>query len=95
MVIIDWIDVVQIGGIQYAHGLSAGPATIDVAKVGALLGKTRCHIADSDAGPHFTFRDGDATFLPIGSKVHFIRGVPVGEAVAVYRSGQWLYYKAV
>ena len=94
MVSIDWIDVVQFGGRQYAQGLSAGPTTIDPAKVGPLLGKTRCHIADSSAGPHFNFRDGDATFLPVGSEVHLIRGVPVTKAVAVYRSGHWLYYKA-
>ena len=85
----------QIGGRQYAYGLSAGPRTIPAGKVGALLGKTRCRIANSAAGTHYTFRDGDATFLPVGSQVAIIRGVLVSEAVAVYRSGQWLYYRAV
>ena len=94
-VVIDWIDVVQIGGRQYAYGLTAGPRTIPAGKVGALIGKTRCHIADSAAGTHYTFRDGDATFLPVGSEVANIRGVLVSEAVAVYRSGHWLYYRAV
>jgi hypothetical protein len=93
--VIDWIDVIEVGGRQYSHGMQAGPDTVPPAQVGALLGKTRCHIAGSDAGSHFTFSDGDATFLPVGSEVHLIRGVSVGKAVAVRQGGRWLYYKAV
>lgn len=95
MVVIDWIDVVQFGGRQYAHGLSAGPATVPAGKVGPVLGRVRCHIADSDAGARYVFRDGDATFLPVGAEVHSILGVPVTVAIAVGHSGTFLYYKVV
>jgi hypothetical protein len=93
-VMIDWIDMLEFSGHQYATGLAAN---VDVApsKVGAVLGVTRCHIADSTAGPEFRFRDGDATFLPVGSEVHAIRGVPVTSAVTVCKAGRWLYYKVV
>jgi hypothetical protein len=94
-VMIDWIDMIKWGGHQYAAQLPASTSTVAPGKVGSRIGLTRCHIADSTAGPQFTFHDGDATFLPVGTEINTIKGVPADTAVTAYRAGHWLYYRAV
>ncbi|MEP6695376.1 MAG: hypothetical protein ABJA34_00705 [Pseudonocardiales bacterium] len=92
---IDWLDLVQYGGRQYVASRPGSPRSVAPAQVGGTLSVTRCRIAGTSAGPDYRFRDGDATLVPVGSTVHAIRGISPDTAVAVRRSREWLYYRAI
>jgi hypothetical protein len=70
--IIDYIAAVRFGGRQYiARGSDPGqrPAR------GEQVGVVRCSIADAQV-PDYRMRDGDSTYLPVGTRLYATRGLP-------------------
>lgn len=94
-VIVEWVDFIQLDGRQYVAAVGGrSHPPVPAAQLGPAVGVTACKIAGSSAGPDYQLRDGDAAFLPPGTVVRTIRGVPTTRAVTASRDGRYLYYAA-
>lgn len=73
--IIDWVDFVQLGGIQYLADPNATTRSVPAEQLGPVVGRVECRLSDLKydglPGPA---ADGDAAFLAIGTQVRSIRG---------------------
>jgi hypothetical protein len=74
-VMVDWVDFVQLSGIQYIAGLGAQVPSVSSTQLGAVLGRVRCQLSalkfSEERGPN---QDGDAAYLTVGTEVHAIHG---------------------
>lgn len=75
MVMIDWVDFVQLDGRQYIAGLDGAVTSIGPSQLGAVVGRVTCQLSalkfSKEPGPSV---DGDAAFLAIGTEVRAIQG---------------------
>ncbi len=74
-VMVDWVDFVQLHGIQYIAGLDGDVPAVASDQLGAAVGRVECQLSvlKFQAAPGPTV-DGDAAFIEIGTEVHAIRG---------------------
>ena len=70
--IVDYADAVHLGGRDY---LSAGEQTGRSVRQ-ARLGTVLCSIAAIGPGSGYLLQDGDATYLPAGTTLWSVRGLP-------------------
>jgi hypothetical protein len=74
-VMVDWVDFVQLSGIQYIAGLGAQVPSVSSTQLGAVVGRVRCQLSalkfSEERGPN---QDGDAAYLTVGTEVHAIHG---------------------
>jgi hypothetical protein len=95
-VVIDWVDVVQFGGIRYLAKINpSGRAPTD-ADVGPVFATVRFKVADNVHDPGYRLKDGDATFLDVGTPVYSVSGyAPTFRLVArSHLDGRLLFYEA-
>ena len=82
-VMVDWVDVVQLHGVQYISGLDGTVPAVAPTQLGPVVGRVQCQLSvltfQAQPGPPV---DGDAAFLPIDTEVHAIRGYPPSCRVA-------------
>jgi hypothetical protein len=75
VVMVDWVDFLQLSGTQYIAGLDGQVPPVVSAQLGAVVGRVRCQLSalrfSEMPGPNV---DGDAAFLPIGTEVRAIDG---------------------
>jgi hypothetical protein len=88
---IDWADVLHVGGRDYVG--KYGDRTISSADAGALVIRVRRKIADSGAGIHHKWADGDAAFLEPGTKVFEMRGYVRRFRLVALVGGEYRYYE--
>ena len=95
VVMVDWIDFVQLSGKQYIAGLDGQVPPVSSAQLGAVVGRVRCQLSalkfSETPGPNV---DGDAAFLPIGTEVHAIDGFEPSCRVAARIDGANRVYLA-
>lgn len=74
-IMVDWVDMVQLHGVQYISDLDGTLSAVAPAQLGPVVGRVQCQLNvlkfQTEPGPPV---DGDAPFLPIGTEVHAIRG---------------------
>ena len=74
-VMVDWVDLVQLHGVQFIAGLDGAIRPVPSGDMGAVVGRVHCQLSalkfTQQPGPAV---DGDAAFLTIGTEVHAIRG---------------------
>ena len=72
---VDWVDFVQLHGIQYVAGLDRNVAAVASDQLGSAVGRVECQLSvlkfQAEPGPAV---DGDAAFLDVGTEVRAIRG---------------------
>jgi hypothetical protein len=90
--IIDYVNFVQLDGVQYVAGMGDGPDTLRADQLSGRVGSVLCRLDNSDASPSYRARDGDAAFLPPGTVVYAVKGDPA--AVAARAGGRFLRYTA-
>jgi len=75
VVMVDWVDFVQLSGTQYIAGLDGQVPPVTSAQLGAVVGRVRCQLSalkfSETPGPNV---NGDAAFLTIGTEIHAIHG---------------------
>jgi len=75
VVMVDWVDFVQLNGTHYIAGLDGQVPPVASAQLGAVVGRVRCQLSalkfSKLPGPNV---DGDAAFLTIGTEVHAVNG---------------------
>lgn len=93
--VIDWVDFLKLDGIHYEpqalRGL--GRTTISEEQHCALHGVVEQHLADNITDPMYRSVDGDASFLPKGTKIYEIDGYAAWFRVAAETEGELLLYE--
>jgi hypothetical protein len=86
--IVDWVDFVQLKGIQYYAGYDGTLPPVPKEQLGATVGLVECRLSDLHfTGPPGTPVDGDAAFIPVGTPVRSIKGFDPACRVAVEVEG--------
>jgi hypothetical protein len=92
---IDWIDFVQLHGVQFIAGMDADmpPAAAD--ELGQVVGRVTCELSvltfNQTPGPAV---DDDAAYLPVGTEVYAVKGFPATCRVAAHIHGVYRVYVA-
>lgn len=90
---IDYLQMVRVAGITYLAQPAPGGRALGPGDLGPVVGTTRGRLAD-DNDPSRQLRDGDATYLPKGTKLHQVNGyLPSFRLTAAYM-GQWPIFEA-
>jgi len=88
---IDYVDFVALGGRQY---ISAGPpATIPTRLLGAAVGTVRCQLDKIKPAVFYRSQNGDAAFLPAGTKLYAVRGYPASFRLAAVTGSRARLYE--
>ena len=88
--VIDWVDVVQLGGRQYLR--SSDGRTVDAAQLGDVVGVVCFTLDEVVSNPDYRMIDGDATFLAIGTELRSVSGIDPRSAVAAVADGEVRVY---
>lgn len=96
-VMVDWVDFLQLHGVQYvAADRQGSPQSVSPQELGAVVGRITCMLSalkfTKQPGPAV---DGDAAFLPVGTEVHAIRGMPPSCRVTAKHQGVNRVYVAM
>lgn len=95
MVMIDWVDFVQLEGRQYIAGLDGSVPPVAASQLGAVVGLVTCQLSarqfSAEPGPTV---DGDAAFLARGTEVRAIHGFEPACRVAARIDGTNRVYLA-
>jgi hypothetical protein len=79
--IIDWVDFVMLDGRSY-NGLYDGVIVNPEDITEQVAGKTKFKLSDVVSNPGYRTKDGDAAFLPIGTKLYRVKGFEADELIA-------------
>ena len=94
-VMVDWIDFVRLGGIEYVADLAGSVPAVPQSGLGPIVGEVTCQLSvlkfSRPPGPAV---DGDAAFLPVGTAVHAIAGIAPSCKVAAQVAGTVRVYLA-
>ena len=89
---IDYADTLRIEGRDYLISNDKPPVTWDPAHTGAPARTITCTLSTQTIDPNYQLRDGDATFLPVGTAVYLVQ-TPGGVTEAVAKvGGSWRVY---
>ena len=89
---IDYVDTLRIGGRDYLISNAKPPATWDPSKAGAPSGSISCTLSTQTIDPNYRLRDGDATFLPVGTDVYLIQTAGGVTEALVSTGATWHVY---
>lgn len=87
---ISWIDCIQYNGERYMSE-SYPPEVIDKSKIGSKIGIVTFNVARKVGNPSYKFRNGDATYLEVGTVLYAIAEEP--DMIAAYVDGSYLVYR--
>lgn len=86
---IDWVDCLQINSTKYYSDFKK--TSIEASLIDKQIGKIKFNVAGKVSNPEYRFRDGDATFLEVGTDVYSVKSD--GNAVAAKVGEQYYLYK--
>jgi hypothetical protein len=90
---IDYLQMVRVAGITYLAQPAAGGRALTPGDLGPVVGSTRVRLADYN-NPSRQLQDGDATYLPRGTKLYQVNGyLPRFRLTAAYM-GQWPIFES-
>ncbi|WP_270889971.1 hypothetical protein [Pedococcus sp. 5OH_020] len=95
LVMVDWVDFVQLHGVQYIAGMDGQVPPVSAATLGPVVGHVQCQLSllkfQQTPGPAV---DGDAGFLAAGTPVRAIAGFEPTCRLAARIDGQYRVYLA-
>lgn len=87
---ISWIDCVKINNITYSSDFNR--KQIEEASIGKMIGKVKFNVYENVSNANYKLRNGDATFLEVGTEIFDIDSdvnaiaVKVDESYYIYQS---------
>ena len=90
---IDYLNVVRLGGITYLAQSPPGGRPIAPGDLGRAVGTVRTRLADLN-DPARQLRDGDAAYLPVGTKLYQLKGYLPRFRLSASNQRQWLLFEA-
>lgn len=93
--VIDWVDAVQINGIQYVPVVErgAGRVTVPPDQRGQRHGEVSQRLSGNVTDPLYRIQDGDATSLREGTVLYEISGYAPGFRIVAEQEGRLLLYE--
>lgn len=94
-VAIDYVDVLRFNGHDYQ---ATDNRSLTQADLGAGVSHVACTLAGpstSYVDPHYQMKDGDATFVPAGSTIYTVKGVPADRELAAEHDGVMHAYRVL
>jgi hypothetical protein len=85
---ISWSDCIQINNTKYFRGYNT--SKVEASTVGDKIGEVTFNVSKKVSNPKYRFRNGDATFLDVGTEIYKIRNVD--NAIAVEINEQYYLY---
>lgn len=94
-VMVDWIDFLQLHGVQFIAGMDAQAQPLAANELGPVVARVRCELSmlsfSQTPGPPV---DDDAAYLPVGTEVRAIKGFTTSCRVAARVHGVYRVYLA-
>lgn len=87
---ISWIDCLKINNTMYSGNFER--TLVDAASLGEEMGKVKFNVSQNVNNPSYRFRNGDAAFLEVGTKIYSVKSDT--EAIAVKVGEDYFLYKA-
>lgn len=87
---ISWVDCVQVNGSKYYSNYER--TEIDDMLINKKLGMVKFNVYENVHNGSYRFRNGDATFLEVGTEIYSVKGdvdsiaVKIGNSYYEYRS---------
>lgn len=85
---IEWSDSVIINGIPY-YNIENKQIESD-SLIGNKIGEVLFNVSENIHDPNYIFKNGDATFLEVGTPIYLVKNNE--NAVAVYVEGKYILY---
>ncbi|MBC8060919.1 MAG: hypothetical protein H7Y18_09655 [Clostridiaceae bacterium] len=89
---ISYGDAITINGISYSG--SYDEVITDDKMIGVDVGAIKFNLVQSKVSSTYQMKDGDATFLKVGTKIYSLKDIDKKDAVAALNEGKWILYKA-
>ena len=86
---IDWVDCVQINNIKYHSDFNRTSAEYSL--IDKKIGEVKFNVYKNVHNGNYRFRDGDATFLDVGTEIYSLKSdnnaitVKIGEIYFLYK----------
>ena len=90
---IDYVDFVQLGGINYVAAWTPPARPLQQSDLGSVYGKVKVKVEGSN-DPNHRIVDGDAAFLAPGTGVYAVKGYRTSFRVAATNQGRLTLYEA-
>ena len=90
---IDYVDFVQLGGINYVAAWTPPTRPLQQSDLGSVYGKVKVKVEGSN-DPNHRIVDGDAAFLAPGTGVYAVKGYRTSFRVAATNQGRLTLYEA-
>jgi len=87
---IHWVECVKINNIKYYSDYDR--SAIEYSSIGKKIGEVKFNVSQNVHNSMYRFRNGDATFLDIGTEIYNIKSD--SNAIAVKINNQYYIYKA-
>jgi len=88
---IDWVDFVILGDIHYMGNYSGGNKLLEESIEG-VIGEVKFNVSDNIKDTNYKVKNGDAAFLPKGTKIYKLKGYKPEFRIAVNTVGEWRIY---
>lgn len=88
---ISWADGVQMNNIQYNGDFKR--SSVESSLIDKKIGKVKFNVSQNVNNPNYRLRNGDATFLDVGTEIYSLKSD--NSAIAVKIGEQYFLYKAI
>jgi len=86
---ISWIDCIQLNDHRYSNN-NWPPKELDKSLIDEEIGIITFNVAKKVGNPSYKFRNGDATYLEVGTKIYSVKDEP--DKIAAYVDGVYRIY---
>jgi len=90
--VIDYANTFMLKGVNY---IEAEEVITDEKIIGLEVGIIKYNLVDGKENYKYHLKDGDATFLKVGTKIYSLKAMKEKEYLAAKKDGKWLLYKAM
>lgn len=86
---ISWVDCVQINNIKYYSDFNRSP--VEYSLIGNKIGEVKFNVSKNVNNANYRFRNGDATFLEVGTEIYRLKSdnsaiaVKIGELYYLFK----------
>lgn len=90
---IDWVDFIVLDDVHYIGNYNGGNKLIEESIEG-VIGEVKFNVSNNIKETSYKVKNGDAAYLPKGTKIYKIKGYKPEFRIAVNTEGEWRIYEA-
>jgi len=96
---IHWDNVVQINNTKYYAEYSAekeskySKVSVESSLIGKKIGEVKFNVSENVGNPYYHFRNGDATFLEVGTEIYSLRSGT--NSISIKIGAEYFLYKTI